>query len=154
MPINFLKQTLSTNTAQTGMVYSDVKDLFEYKLYKYSCLLFALAGIIRGYQGNKIDAINLIIQSMLSYMSDVYSLGLHSKWHIVDRYFATCISIYHFYTLETRKSLVINLILFFIGFNYLNQSRYEYNNHSYNFLITHTKWHCIPPLMALTSKCL
>jgi hypothetical protein len=151
MPIQFLRLTFTTDISQKGLSYDEVKDTFEFQLYRFSCLFFAFSGLVRIHQKSYIDGFNLIIQSFISNMSDVHTLGITSRWHIIDRYFATCTAVYHFYSLKTRDSLLINLLLFLIGFRYLQQSRHYYNIHSYEFLMAHTKWHCVAPLMALTS---
>jgi hypothetical protein len=84
-------------------------------------------------------------------MSDVHTLGVRSWYHPIDRYFALFISIYHFYSLKSYRSLVINILLFWIGFKFLKRSQKRYDEHDKIFLLEHTIWHTVAPVMALTS---
>jgi hypothetical protein len=149
--IKTLNQTLSLSTTQNGFTYETIKYHEYFKLYSFSCFFYLLAGLIRIKQKAYVDGINLIIQSFLSYKSDVLTLGLSSKWHIVDRYFAFLISIYHFYVIDSVYKIVINTVLFFTALDYLESSRNDYVNNSSNFLIEHTKWHFVSVIMALFS---
>jgi hypothetical protein len=151
MIIKFLQDTLKLSKSQRGLTYYDLKDHKYFTLYAISCFFYAISGLIRIYQGSRQDGINLIIQSLLSYISDVYKLGEPSYWNIIDRYYAVSISIYHFYYLKTPEALSVNLILFLIGFNFLAKSRQYYATHSDKYLLEHTKWHSVAPIMAILS---
>lgn len=151
MIIKFLQDTLTLSVSEPGLTYYDLKNHKYFKLYAISCFFYFISGLIRIYQGSRQDGINLIIQSLLSFMSDVYTLEEQSYWNIIDRYCAVSISVYHFYSLKSYKSFFINLVLFLIGFKYLIRSRQYYTIHSNEYLLEHTKWHSVALVMALLS---
>lgn len=152
MPIELLKNVLRLDIDDPGLKYEDLKNHKHFKLYAFSCFFYTISGIIRIHQGSRQDGFNLILQSFLSFMSDVYTMGERSYWHIIDRYYALSISIYHFYSLKTRRSFVINFLLFLIGYKFLKKSQYYHTTRSDKILIEHTKWHCVAPIMAITSN--
>jgi len=152
MPKDFIISILVPSFNQEGLFKEHLKHKWEFNIYSLSCFCYTLAGIIRIKQDNFNDGINLILQSFISYMSDVHTLGTNSKWHLIDRYSAIIVSIYHFYSLNSKSSIIINLLLFLVGFRYLKRSQIMYSLHDDNFLIEHTKWHFISILMAITSN--
>lgn len=152
MPIKLLLNVLNPSIEQSGLTYYDVKDHKYFKVYAISCFFYAISGLIRICQGSQQDGINLIIQSLLSFMSDVCTMGEPSYWHILDRYYALSISVYHFYSLNSQRAFIVNLMLFLIGYRYLKKSQYYYTIHSDKYLLEHTKWHCVAPIMALLSN--
>ncbi len=123
------------------------------ELYEMSCFFYALAGIIRLYQGCNIDAFNLILQSIISYISDVVYLGKDSMWHPIDRYFAIYTCVVHFYTLRDNvASFVVNLMIIIIGYNFLVESQELYISDDIDFSVCHVLWHSASIFMALTSN--
>ena len=152
MVVKFVKHSTQLSFEQNGPNKETLSLNKYWNLYVSSCFFYTFSGLVRFYQGSKIDGINLIIQSFLSYKSDVSTIGLKSHWHLLDRYFAIIISIYHFYSLKTYKTFIINFILFLIGFHLLKKSIKLYEDENEQFLIEHIKWHCVAPLMALTSN--
>lgn len=153
MPLELFLNIISPEIEQNGgPPKKELEKMPEFYLYASSCFLYFLAGLIRIRQKEYLDGSNLIICSFFSYMSDVHTMGVKSYWHIIDRYFALIISIYHFYSLKTRKSFAINMVLFVLGIIFLKRSQKMYANHQKDFLLEHTKWHMIGPIMALTSN--
>jgi hypothetical protein len=146
-----LKHILDYTRIPREHTKEEIQHMWEFKLYAFSSFTCVIAGIIRIKQGAKQDGINLIFQSFLSYMSDVHTMGIPSRWHIIDRYFAIIISAYHFYSLKSRKSIIVNLFLFMFGFIFLRRSQIFSEQRDIRYLLEHTKWHCILPIMALTS---
>lgn len=151
MPVKLLQNILRLDIDDHGLAYNDVKDHKYFNLYVVSCFFYAISGLIRIRQGAMQDGTNLIIQSLLSFMSDVYTMGETSYWHILDRYYALSISIYHFYSLKSRLAFVVNFMLFLIGIRYLMISQHYHAKRSDKNLLAHTKWHCVAPIMALLS---
>lgn len=151
MPIKLLQNVLRPEIDDPGLTYDDVKNHKYFNLYVISCFFYAISGLIRIRQGAKQDGINLIIQSLLSFMSDVYTIGKTSYWHIIDRYYALSISIYHFYSLKTKRALILNSLLCLIGFRYLTISQHYHAKRSDKNLLAHAKWHSVAPMMALLS---
>ena len=142
MPIKLMFRLISPEFHQNGIIKKDIEHLIKFKFYKLSCMFFALNGIIK-FKTNKYFGILLVLQSFLSYMSDVYTLGNYSKWHIADRYFAVCMAIYHIYNLKTIHSYIINILLFYTGHKYLSNSQNLYDIGDIKFLDEHIKWHII-----------
>ncbi len=122
------------------------------ELYETSCFLYAISGVIRFYQGSNLDAVNLILQSIISFTSDVVFLGKSSIWHPVDRYFAVYTCGVHFYTLKNSRSIIINLIVLLIGYNFLVKSQKLYLEDDPDFSVFHVLWHTASVFMALASN--
>ncbi len=120
-------------------------------IYELSCFFYAISGVIRFYQGSKIDAINLILQSLVSYTSDVIFLGQNSIWHPIDRYLAVYTCIIHFYTLTSSISIIVNSVVLLIGYNFLTKSQELYEKDDPNFSMNHVLWHLASIFMALSS---
>ncbi len=121
------------------------------KLYEISCFFYAISGMIRFHQESNLDAINLILQSIVSYVSDVIFLGKNSISHPIDRYFAIYTCIVHFYTLKNIRSILINFIVLLIGYNFLTESQELYEKDDPNFSMNHVLWHSASIFMALSS---
>ena len=113
---------LIPETQQNGLHYENI-------WYPISCFFYSMAGFIRIHQGYNIDGLNLIVQSFLSFISDVITLSEDSIWHPIDRYFAFYTCIYHFYTLISYPiSFILNLIVLLIGYEWLTYSQDHYKN--------------------------
>ena len=121
------------------------------ELYEISCFFYLVAGVIRFHQGSNLDATNLILQSIISFVSDVIFLGKSSIWHPIDRYFAVYTCGVHFYTLKYSMSIILNLIILLIGYNFLVRSQKLYLEDDPNFSVYHVFWHTASIFMALTS---
>jgi hypothetical protein len=149
----FFINILTPTFEQHGPSFEDIKHHYaEYNIYVLSCFMFILAGLIKINRNVYGFGILLIFQSFLSYMNDVHTLGKISRWHLIDRYYATTMSIYHLYSIrKSNKTLFINGFLFLIGIKYLNESQTLYSKHSTKFMIAHAKWHLVAPIMTLTS---
>jgi hypothetical protein len=120
-------------------------------LYPLSCFFYAIAGTIRIYQKSKIDGINLIIQSFISYKSDVDTLGESSIWHPIDRISATYTCIYHFYSIVDHPLvLFLNLGIFCIGYLFLLDSQIKYSRNDATFEYSHIIWHFVSIPMAIS----
>jgi len=120
-------------------------------IYEMSCFIFLIISIFRYMQGSKLDAFNLFLQSIFSYLSDVVYLGKTSIWHIVDRYFAIYTCIVHFFTLKTASSFIANLIIIITAYNFLLVSQELYHKDDPDFSVFHTMWHLILFLMIYVS---
>jgi hypothetical protein len=140
---------LSPSPVQHGLTFARLNDN-KYE-YAFSCFSYLIAGIIRYKQGATLDGFLLINQSFVSYMSDVVTLGKMSWWHPIDRYHAVFTCMYHFYSLTSVKSWILNLIWFSIGFSRLLVSRAIYENHDVAFAKDHIVWHLCSILMAIYS---
>lgn len=151
MIFKLLKYVLNPSIEQNGLTCKEVKYHPHFKIYVISCSFYAIAGSIRLKNGYTKEGINLMIQSFVSYMSDVHTMGIQSRWHVIDRYFAFTLSVIHLYSLKTQKDYAINFILFLFGLRYFTSSIKYYSKHSTKFLIEHTKWHCVTPIIALTT---
>jgi len=149
MPLKLLINIVDPTFEQNGLTRSLVIGSIYWNLYVYSCFLYMIAGLVKIYRKEQIYGFNLIVQSFLSYMSDVETLGQKSHWHLLDRYFALVLSCYHFSTVKTRNTFVLNFILFLIGLRFLKKSIKFYHEKNERFLLEHTKWHLIAPLMAI-----
>ncbi len=110
-------------------------------IYAVSSFFYAFAGLIRLYQNFHLDAFNLIIQSFLSFISDVITLSIDSIWHPIDRLFAIYTCFYHFSTITSPISFITQLIIFLIGYNFLNDSNNFYDKNDDSFEYYHTLWH-------------
>jgi len=149
MPKELLLGIIIPRFSQDGLSKEDVKNFWQFEIYKLSCFLYTIAGIIKIFNGSKYNGICLMVQSLTSYMSDVHTLGTNSKWHAVDRYYALVMSIYHFYIIKSMRIIIINVLLAIIGFKYLKNGQKLYSLNDTNFLNEHTKWHFIAPIMTL-----
>lgn len=146
-----LRRVLNPDYNEKGLTKDDVQNHEYFRLYEISCFFYALSGFIRIHQGETQDGINLVVQSIVSYASDVTTMGRPSRWHVIDRYFAFAISVYHFWSLRhsSRKNQFLNVAFFIIGFRFLKNSQKMYVENNQDFLIEHTKWHLIAPIMSL-----
>jgi len=156
MPKKLLSGILIPRFHQEGITKKDVEKTWQFKIYVLSCGLFTISGIYKIHQGEKIFGLFLIMQSVISYISDVQTMGIYSKWHAFDRYFAFFMSIYMeirlfrlFYKTKELHKIFINIILALLGFKYLTNSQRLYDLNDINFLIEHSKWHCIAPLITI-----
>jgi hypothetical protein len=153
MPKKLLIDILIPRCHQEGLTKKDIEKTWQFKIYVLSCGLFTIAGIHKLKQGEKLFGIFLIMQSVISYISDVHTMGIYSRWHAFDRYFAFLMSIYMeirlFYKIKESHEIFINIILALLGFKYLKNSQRLYDLNDINFLIEHSKWHCIAPLITI-----
>ena len=147
----FILRIMNPTFEQTGMTSINFQHSAEWTLYKYSSFLYPIAGLIRIHQNAYIDGLNLVVQGYLSYMSDVKTLGLRSKWHLSDRYIAIYVCLYHFYSLRTFKKRIVNFLIFLVGLHFLKKSQTKYLANDKNFLSEHTKWHACSIFLALSS---
>jgi hypothetical protein len=148
-----LKSILTLDINQTYWAkHKNLVSRKDFIFYKYSCITYALCGIVRYNQGSRLLGLFLIIQSFLSYMSDVHTLGKSSIWHPIDRYSAILVTIYHFNELKTIKSFMLNIIAFLIALIYLRKSQIEYENKNLDFLTYHTIWHLYAFILAGSSN--
>ena len=98
----------------------------------------------------------MCLQVLLTYMSDVHTLGSYSRWHAADRvhaYFYTTVrAVYTAYHWRVYSS--IQLIVFWVGLgcgvvcirlSWVAVMRRD----RASFLRRHTAWHASLPLMAL-----
>jgi hypothetical protein len=145
LALNILKPT----DDQFGFNYDDLNKLLSFKIYILSCFLYAFIGIIKYNSKDKIYGIMLVIQSILSYMSDVKTLGIKSLWHPIDRYFASVLCLYHVTKNRTKRDLIINTILFSFSIKYLNTSKLYYKKYLIEFLFYHILWHITSSIMLL-----
>ena len=84
-------------------------------IYAASCFLYSISGICMLYNRAslsekwctvwpwQVEGWCFIVQGILSYMSDVYTLGRNSYWHCADRCFATLL----FFIILTRFVMVV-----------------------------------------------
>jgi hypothetical protein len=151
---DFISMTLHPTFEQPGMSHDMIKDHPVYSLYAFSCFFYGIAGYIRltSSDSNRIEFYLLMAQSILSYKSDVETIGEVSHWHLLDRYYATFLCIYLSIFRWNRLKLPFNFILFLIGFYYLDRSRKKYLNHSPDFMYDHIKWHAVAPILGLLNN--
>jgi hypothetical protein len=152
---SFVQSITKFSINQSGLTKEILEKEYPtaFRYYTWSSYLIALAGLVRLLQGrNKflIGSINLILQSGLSYLSDVITIGRPSYWHLLDRYFAIYVTVHHFYSINTLSCMIINILLFGKGLQLLNLSQVLYGKHDKEFLASHTKWHIIIFLMSVS----
>lgn len=148
MPIELLIGIIIPRFHQDGMKVENIDHMLKFKIYKLSCFIFALNGILKMKKENTYGTL-LILQSFLSYMSDVHTLGMHSKWHAVDRYFALCLALYRTYLVKNMRTYIFNIPLIYAAHEYLRSSQKLYDNNDIDFLIFHIKWHIVASLLIL-----
>ncbi len=146
MSIELLTGIIIPRFHQNGTRSKDIDHLLRFKIYKLSCFIFAINGILK-MKTEKYFGLLLFLQSFLSYMSDVYTLGYHSKWHVIDRYFAFFMTLYRFYLVKNVRTHIFNIPLIYLAHEYLRKSQLLYDSNNINFLTEHTKWHIVASLI-------
>lgn len=111
-------------------------------IYKTSVLNFTLVGLFR-----RRWLVPMIIQSFISYKSDIQTLGKKSRWHTIDRLYASIISMIHMGTL--KRNYKLQMLLFVVSYYFLNKSQKLYTESNTKFLLYHIFWHTSVPLMVI-----
>lgn len=146
MPIELLMGIMTPRFHQDGIKVENIDHMWKFKIYRLSCFIFALNGILK-MKNEKTYGTILILQSFLSYMSDVHTLGIPSKWHMADRYFALCLTLYRAYIVKNMRTYIFNTPLIYAAYEYLRSSQKLYDNNDIDFLVCHIKWHIVAALL-------
>ena len=157
--------TLLTRLSRTSVPKSWRSHAKRHIFYYVSPLFYGLSGLLMGYvEAGKPHAIPLepvvwVMQTILTYMSDVHTLGEDSRWHAADRL--------HAYTFTIVRALItsyvwwrmaayttLQMTIFFVGLVLslvcIRMSWLSIRARSVRaFLFWHAMWHTGLPLTAV-----
>lgn len=155
MVVKLFKNITKLDIRERGPDLKTIKKYPEYPLYLLSCITYLLVGLKKIRDREKIFGILLMIQTYVTFKSDVMTIGKHSIWHLIDRYYATLLSILYF--VMNSENYIKKATIFVAGSHLLRNSQIFYYKSKFypsdynisRFMMWHTIWHMFVPFMIL-----
>lgn len=162
MKQHFLSEYDSVDPDFSDKAYHHYRYL--YFVYATSCFMYSLVGLLFLFKSDiltkhwsnfwpwKEEGILLFIQGVLSYMSDVQTIGIPSIWHSTNRTFATILFVINF----VRTIMIIEGLfypidsnlrsIFYLGFvlssiSYVASTSFSRAHKVKETMLAHTSWH-------------